>query len=114
MCFTFHSPLYKEGMILWSQILPSMIYILSRVTCFLNVLILKVAVKTHVSEMDTHKNPASSNNEQLTCRAMKVLIASATIDGRTQWLFSKCLYGDPYGSITEFRAIFKKINSGTQ
>lgn len=56
--------------------------------------------------MVTHKNSASSNNEQLTCKAMKVLIASAPIDARTQWLFSKCLYGDPYGSITEFRAIF--------
>lgn len=72
-----------------------MIYILSPVTCFLNVLIVKVAVKTH-------KNSASSNNEQLTCKAMKVLIASAPIDARTQWLFSKCLFGDPYGSITEF------------
>lgn len=79
-----------------------MIYILSPVNCFLNVLIVKVAVKTHVSEMVTHKNSASSNNEQLTCKAMKVLIASAPIDARTQWLFSKCLFGDPYGSITEF------------
>lgn len=56
--------------------------------------------------MDTCKNPASSNNEQLACKAMKMLRASAAIDVRTQWLFSKCLYGDPYGSITAFRTKF--------
>lgn len=89
-----------------------MIYILRQVTCFLNVLILIVAVKTHILEIDTHQNSASSNNEQLTYRAMKVAIASATVDERTQWLFSKCLYCDLYGSITAFRAIFKKINLG--
>lgn len=43
---------------------------------------------------------------------MMVLIESATINVGTQWLLSKCLYGDLYGSITGFRAVVKRINLG--